>query len=70
MENINNIKIELVHISQISVGDTIEFDGIIRTVSANNIKRDTFYGTTLFGDSYNLGTKRVNKVSFLKSKAK
>lgn len=57
-----NVKIEQVHISQISIGDTIKHDGHIRTVSANNIKRNTFCGTTLFGDSYNLGTKAVNKV--------
>lgn len=58
----NNAKIEPVHISQISVGDTIEHCGKITTVSANNIKRDSFMGITLFGDSYNLGTKAVNKV--------
>ena len=58
----NNVKIKPVHISQILVGDTIEHDGEIKTVSGNNIKRNSFMGITLFGDSYNLGTKTVNKV--------
>lgn len=58
----NNAKIEPVHISQISAGDTIEHYGKLTTVSENNIKRDSFLGITLFGDSYNLGTKPVNKV--------
>lgn len=57
-----NAKINPVHISQISAGDTIEHYGKLTTVSGNNIKRDNFLGTTLFGDSYNLGTKPVNKV--------
>jgi len=58
----NKVKIEPVHISQISSGDTIEHYGKLTTVSGNNIKRDAFMGITLFGDSYNLGTKAVNKV--------
>jgi hypothetical protein len=57
-----NVKINPVHISQISVGDTVEHCGHLRTVNANHIKRDSFMGITLFGDSYNLGTKTVNKV--------
>ena len=60
--DMNKVKIKPVHISQISAGDTIEHCGYIRTVSGNNIKRDSFMGITLFGDSYNLGTKAVNKV--------
>ena len=57
-----NIKMIPVHISQISVGDTVELDGKLTTVGANHIKRDSFMGITLFGDSYNLGTKAINKV--------
>lgn len=60
-----NIKISSVHISQISVGDTIEHEGEIKTVSGNNLKRDACMGVTLFGDSYNLGYKSVKKVSFV-----
>lgn len=62
-----NFKIEPVHISQISIGDTIKHDGEIRTVSGTNIKRDSFMGRTLFGDSYNLGTKSVEKIIILKA---
>jgi len=57
-----NVKIESVHISRISIGDTIEHEGKITTISGNNIKINTFMGTTLFGDSYNFGNKAVNKV--------
>ncbi len=57
-----NAKLNPVHISQIAIGDTIEHCGKLRTVSGTNIKKDSFMGTTLFGDSYNLGTKTVNKV--------
>ena len=59
----DNAKIESVHISQISVGDTIEHNGYLRTISGNNIKKDSFMGVTLFGDSYNSGTKTVKKVT-------
>lgn len=58
-----NREIKEVHISTISPGDTIlDKDGIFRTICANNIKRSGFMGTTLFGDSYRLGTQRVKKV--------
>jgi hypothetical protein len=58
----NNVITEPVHISRISAGDTIEHDGKLTTVSGNNIKINSFMETTLFGDSYNLGTKPVKKV--------
>ena len=58
----NNAKTNSVHISQISAGDTIVHNGIVTTVSGNNIKRSEFMGRTLFGDSYELGTKPVEKV--------
>lgn len=57
-----NAKTQPVHISQIAAGDTIFHDGYLRTVSGNNIKKDACMGTTLFGDSYALGTKPVQKV--------
>jgi len=57
-----NVKLESVHISRISVGDTIERDGKLTTISGNNLKVNTFMGTTLFGDSYKLGSVAVNKV--------
>ena len=52
-----------VHISQIRVGDTILHDGVMTTISGNNIKRSEFIGTTLFGDSYNLGYKLVTRIN-------
>lgn len=51
-----------VHISSIVAGDTIMHNGEMKTVSGNNIKFDSFMGTTLFGDSYSLGYKKVTKV--------
>jgi len=45
-----------VHISSIRPGDTIEHNGILKTVCAKDIKSDTFMGTTIFGDSYRLGS--------------
>jgi hypothetical protein len=52
-----------IHISEIKSGDTIKCrDGVIRTVSFNNIHHDKFCGTTIFGDSYNLGHIPVDKV--------
>lgn len=55
--------IKKVHISTITNCDTIICrDGVIRTVGQNNIKRDSFMGITLFGDSYNLGTILVDKI--------
>jgi len=55
-------KIKSVHISQIASGDTIEHNGKLTTVCANNIKRGGFCGDTLFGDSYRSGTILVKKV--------
>lgn len=58
-------RIELVHIDTIKVGDTIIYeDGQMRTVCKNNIKYGGFMGTTLFGDSYRSGHKKVKKVIF------
>ena len=47
------------HISEISVGAIVEHEGVIRTVSQNYLKRDSFIGVTLYGDSYLLGQKPV-----------
>lgn len=60
----NNCTINEVHISEINPGDTIlHTDGLLHTVGRNNIKV-TFMGTTLFGDSYMLGTVLVKGLSF------
>ena len=52
------------HISDIKAGDTILHNGEVKTVSGNNIKCSSFIGKTLFGDSYNLGYKQVEMVTF------
>ena len=53
-----------VHISLIRAGDAILHNGELVTVSSNNIKHCPFMGTTIFGDSYNLGYKPVIVVYF------
>ena len=53
---------ELVHISQINVGDVIEHNGVAKTVSGNNLKRSEFMGITIFGDSYKLGSQKVKRL--------
>lgn len=54
------------HISTIKGGDTIMHNGEMKTVSFNNIKQDSFIGTTIFGDSYKLGRIKVKKIIFKK----
>ncbi len=59
-ESINGKEYIKKHIDDVKVGDTIlSSDGHERTLSAENIKRDRFMGTTIFGDSYSLGHKPV-----------
>lgn len=61
--------VENVNINNIKIGDTIlDPAGIIRTVCQNNIKRDNFLGLLLFGDSYNLGTKPVQRLKIYNGK--
>ena len=50
------------NIAIIKPGDCIMENGVMVTVSSNHIKRDTFLGTTLRGDSYSGGYKPVLKV--------
>ena len=54
-----------VHISTIQGCDTVIHNGEMKTVCFNNIKQGGFFGTSLFGDSYNMGTKLVTKVIFV-----
>ena len=42
--------------------DTVIHEGVIKTVSRTDIHVNTFMGTTIFGDSYNLGYKKVTLV--------
>lgn len=59
-----NYNIEEVHISTINWGDTVHHDGNIRTVGKKNIKHNRFMGSSLWGDSYKLGTVLVKKIIF------
>ncbi len=59
-----NYSVENIHISQVKTGDTIEHLGEFKTITKGNLKYSDFMGYTLFGDSYNLGTKQVKKVTF------
>lgn len=52
-----------VHIDTIRHGDTIIMDGGPKTVSSKYIKSG-FMGTTLYGDSYKLGTEPVKLCVF------
>lgn len=47
------------HISDVSPGDTVLHNDIVRTVSRGDIQRDSSMGALLFGDSYSLGNKPV-----------
>lgn len=59
-----NYTISQVHISTVKIGDTVEHGGKFMTVGKGDIKTDSFMGTSLFGDSYSLGHKKVKKVTF------
>jgi hypothetical protein len=48
-------------ISSLSVGDVVLHNSKEMTVSNGDIKRCSFMGLTLFGDSYSLGRKKVLK---------
>jgi hypothetical protein len=55
-------KTEMVHVSAIRSGDTVNRAGNAHTVCAKDIKRIVGIGITLFGDSYKLGTQLVQRV--------
>lgn len=57
-----NIETAEVQIDLIRAGDTVMHDDTMRTVSADNLKRGGFMGTTLFGDSYRNGAQPVIRV--------
>jgi hypothetical protein len=50
------------HISLIRAGDTVFHDGKLRTVCRSDLKNDAFIGPTLFGDSYVLGVRPVQRL--------
>ncbi len=63
----DDFKSELVHISQIKKGDTIEHYGLMQTVCSRNISRSELMGICLFGCSYKANTQKVKR--FLTNKA-
>lgn len=60
--NVSNAITKEVHISTIYGGDTIVYNGKLKTVGFKDIKRSPFMGITIFGDSFNLGYKKIAKV--------
>lgn len=50
------------HISEIKAGDTVNHKGRTTTVCKRDIIKGGFCGTTLFGDSYNMGTRQVERI--------
>jgi len=63
MEATNTV-IREVHISTLKAGDTVKHNGLIQTLSKNNIGKSSFMGSSIFGDSYQLGQIKVKKVLF------
>lgn len=58
---------EEVHISRIKIGDTIIHDGFVKTVCKRVLKYSSFMGSTLYGDSYQLGHKLVKRINYGKN---
>lgn len=59
---------EKVHISRIRIGDAIIHNGKERTVTGEFIKRDSFMGISIFGDTYHFGYKLVERVIYKTNK--
>lgn len=56
-------EIEQVDVDAIRPGDTVVRDGRLQTVTKQDIKTGGFEGTTLFGDSYGGGRKKVQRAT-------
>lgn len=62
----DNIIREVVNASLIKGGDTIEINGVLRTVCEKNIHRGGFMGTSIFGITYfENGYQKVTCVKFV-----
>lgn len=57
-------RIDFLHISKIEPGDTVMHNGKKVTVGKADLKTCPFMGLSLFGDTYNLGQKLVQRVTF------
>lgn len=60
-----NYTVERVHKSDVKCGDTIIHNGTMVTVCKKDITRCDFFGVNLFGDSYMIGRKLVERVLFI-----
>lgn len=56
-----NYSIKEVHISTIKVGDTVEYNGVLKTVGKESFGYAPLMGETLWGDSYKMGHQPVKK---------
>lgn len=61
MMHMDGFNFSPVHIADLRPGDIVIHEGAVRTVATNNIKRCSFMGTTIFGDSYMSGHRPVLK---------
>ena len=61
-----NIVREVVSASRIQAGDTVEIDGVLRTVCKNNIGKCDLLGVSIFGMTYfpKTGYQKVTRVKF------
>jgi len=59
---------ELANICNISPGDTVKHNGILKTVCSDDILHSRFMGITLFGDSYSLGYEHVKRYIMAKTR--
>lgn len=60
----SSFKIVEVDKMTIMTGDVIDHNGKHQTVGHGDIRRNSFHGTTIFGDSYHSGYKKVKKVIY------
>ena len=57
------MKTEMVNKREIKIGDTVVHNGELRTVCKRAFSIDEFMGLLLWGDSYRLGYKLVERVT-------
>tara|TARA_B100000929_G_scaffold197599_1_gene156804 strand:+ start:11308 stop:11568 length:261 start_codon:yes stop_codon:yes gene_type:complete len=55
-------EVRKIHVSLVRGGDTVFHDGKVKTVCFNDVGYDSFMGHKLFGDSYVLGRKPVQRI--------
>jgi hypothetical protein len=62
--DISKIKVKNVHKDTIKNGDTIIYDGKVKTVNNKYIKKDELMGVSIFGYNFNNGKIPVQLVIF------